>query len=97
MYDNPDYARITRCLDAALLEQARLWQSFVSGYTARRTMCNVDWTEEFCLLVHNRLAKLRRQGVLLQICLPESRRRDVAREGLQEIEKAIDAIRMGRE
>jgi hypothetical protein len=54
--------------DAALLEQARQWQAFISRYGAASDTPGVDWAEEFCLVVHNRLAKLRTPQTPAQVC-----------------------------
>ena len=90
MNDDRDYVWMARAVDSALVKQGRLWQSFVSR---RANVDEVDWAEEFYVLVQNRLAKLKRQGVLSRVCQP-----DVPLpmdEGLREIERVIDAIRRG--
>jgi len=91
MYDKLDHQTVIRALDIALMEQAKLWQSVVSGCITTGNVGNVDWTEEFCLLVHNRLDKLSRQGLFRQICQPKSSGGNAADEGLQEIERVVTA------
>lgn len=74
MCKNKDAATVIRALDTALLEQARQWRSFISRCEAAGNTRGVDWAEEFCLVVRNRLAKLQRQQVLAQVCQASPRR-----------------------
>lgn len=75
MCNNTDPAMVIRALDTALLEQARQWRSFVSGCDAAGETRDVDWAEEFCLVIHNRLAKLQRQRLRVQGCQGDPGRR----------------------
>lgn len=68
MCNNTDPAQAIRALDIALLEQARRWRSFLSNCDGADDSSGVAWTEEFCLLVRNRLAKLQGQQILEQVC-----------------------------
>ncbi len=68
MYDKPDHVAMLRALDTALVEQARQWRTLLSACDAARETHGVDWTEEFCLVVCNRLAKLKKHRALAQCC-----------------------------
>ncbi len=75
MCRNKDAATVIRALDTALLEQARRWQAFISRCGAASDTPGGDWAEEFCLVVHNRLAKLRTQQTPAQVCRASPGRR----------------------
>jgi hypothetical protein len=62
-----DAAAVIGAIDAALLEQARQWRALTSRYRDADETLGMDWAEEFCLVVHNRLAKLRTQQELAQV------------------------------
>jgi len=63
MPDEPDCAEVIRGLDQALLAQARRWRACVAAGIDGGAAGGVDWAEEFCLLVCNRLTRLRKQGL----------------------------------
>ena len=63
MPDEPDGVEVIRGLDQALLAQARRWRACVAAEIDAGAAGEPDWTEEFCLLVSNRLARLRKQGL----------------------------------
>jgi len=88
MNNNWNDGQVIRALDNALVEQAVAWHAYMSVCVFAGKAEEMDWTEEFCLLVHHRLDKLKRQGILPQLFDPK--------EGLREIERAIEAARMGR-
>lgn len=69
MSDKPDHATVIGALDTALLEQAVRWRSIVLGSHVTGETGDVDWVDEFCVVVRNRLDKLQRQRVLAKYCM----------------------------
>jgi hypothetical protein len=94
MYDNMDHSSVAKDMDMALLQNACRWQSFTSDYSAGSF--KTDWTEEFCLFVYSRLAKLKKQGLLARACQGECPPQVDVCEQVAKIDRATAAARLLR-